>query len=637
VVITVPTILWFKREQSTSAAWFDGSYGYRKKIPITNTSGTAQTDFQVELSLDTSTLIAASKLQSDCEDLRFTDISGKVLSFWVEPNTCNTATTKVFAKVPSIPTSGADIFWYYGNPSATGASQADTAFVREMEAAAVAWPLDETTVTQSYARAVNPATTPTRNIVTNGGFDTDTIWTKAAGTTISGGTANFAASTNSGALRDATIQFQVATGVVFEMTFTISSYTSGTVNVLGGGGAAGTSRSGLGTYTQYIIPSGGSGLFISTVAFTGSIDDVIVKQVDIPSSQTTATNLLTDGTMEAAGVASWTAINSATLTKGTGTPYAGSQVLRVARNGVSTPGAAQTVLTSGNIYRVYGYTRSDGSATPIVRHGTTTIFTGTTSTTWQPFDLLFVSTATDVRLSTTTNTGTQYVEFDNVTVATDTSIRSGELLQDGNMEASGTGSYTALNSTTLTKDTSNPQGGTQALRTTFNGTTVGATQSLLVIGKTYRLTGYARGDGTAIPRVGDAATSTTFTGTSSSSWQFFDVIKVAANANVALYCSANSSGQYCEFDNISITKISPLVGVPTNGVTLGSSSGTGGHGATAFSFDGTNDNVNIYSSDLNSVLNPNEGTLVAWTKVSGAGVWTDGTTDGILTLSAMLT
>jgi hypothetical protein len=59
-----------------------------------------------------------------------------------------------------------------------------------------------------------------------------------------------------------------------------------------------------------------------------------------------------------------------------------------------------------------------------------------------------------------------------------------------------------------------------------------------------------------------------------------------------------------------------------------------GHLTNAYTFDGTNDNVNIYSSDLNSAFNPSEGTFVAWAKVSGAGIWTDNTLHVIARLDA---
>ncbi len=47
--------------------------------------------------------------------------------------------------------------------------------------------------------------------------------------------------------------------------------------------------------------------------------------------------------------------------------------------------------------------------------------------------------------------------------------------------------------------------------------------------------------------------------------------------------------------------------------------------ATA-SLDGSTSTINIFSSSLQSAFNGAEGTLFLWAKVSGSGVWSDGTT-----------
>lgn len=46
----------------------------------------------------------------------------------------------------------------------------------------------------------------------------------------------------------------------------------------------------------------------------------------------------------------------------------------------------------------------------------------------------------------------------------------------------------------------------------------------------------------------------------------------------------------------------------------------------AYLFDGVNDYVDIHSTELNSILDPTQGTLAVFVRVSGAGVWTDGLT-----------
>src|SRR5690606_28799611 len=109
--------------------WFDASYTYRQRVPISN-SGSTLTDYQVSLTLNTASLITAGKMQSDCDDLRFVGEDGTVLPYWIEENNpgCNNSATMISVKVPSIPTSGINIYMYYGNSSATAASDGYSVF-----------------------------------------------------------------------------------------------------------------------------------------------------------------------------------------------------------------------------------------------------------------------------------------------------------------------------------------------------------------------------------------------------------------------------------------------------------------------------------------------------------------------------
>src|SRR5258708_18014563 len=88
-------------------------------------------------------------------------------------------------------------------------------------------------------------------------------------------------------------------------------------------------------------------------------DDVVVSTNTYIRSGT----VVTDGDMEASDVTAWSAQSSAVLTKQTTSPHAGSQVLRIARNGVSNPQAVEKIIVIGKTYRVTVYTRRDGSAT----------------------------------------------------------------------------------------------------------------------------------------------------------------------------------------------------------------------------------------------------------------------------------
>lgn len=148
---------------------------------------------------------------------------------------------------------------------------------------------------------------------------------------------------------------------------------------------------------------GGTSSWINS--FTGTITRL---QVSSP--------LLVDWRMELSGVSSWTAGNSATLTKQTGNPAgfaSGIQVLRVAYNGTADPSAYQSVLSIGQDYRVRGWARGDGTANPEVYDGATQLWAGTSSTTWQQFDETFTATAALCHL-TAIASAAGYCEFDNV-------------------------------------------------------------------------------------------------------------------------------------------------------------------------------------------------------------------------------
>jgi len=103
-------------------------WSFFKPITITN-STTDLTDYQILVTLDTASLILNGKMQSNCNDIRFTDSDKTtLLSYWLESG-CNTTSTRFWVKVPSIPASSSKtIYVYYGNPSATGISNGSATF-----------------------------------------------------------------------------------------------------------------------------------------------------------------------------------------------------------------------------------------------------------------------------------------------------------------------------------------------------------------------------------------------------------------------------------------------------------------------------------------------------------------------------
>jgi len=110
---------------------------YRKPITVNNTSNASTlTGYQILVTVDTASLITAGKIQSDCDDIRFTDDSTSYdtagwynnYPYWIESG-CNTSTTKIWVKVDSIAaSSNKTIYMYYGNSSAFGLSNGDNAF-----------------------------------------------------------------------------------------------------------------------------------------------------------------------------------------------------------------------------------------------------------------------------------------------------------------------------------------------------------------------------------------------------------------------------------------------------------------------------------------------------------------------------
>ena len=75
------------------------------------------------------------------------------------------------------------------------------------------------------------------------------------------------------------------------------------------------------------------------------------------------------------------------------------------------------------------------------------------------------------------------------------------------------------------------------------------------VGKTYRITGWAKSDGTWTPQINDF-TTTLWTGTLSTDWQYFDFVKTWDNSakDFLLYHSGQTSG-YTAWDDITVQEI----------------------------------------------------------------------------------
>jgi len=106
--------------------------GWLYKVPLTvsNPGSELTGGFQVSVTINTSALISAGKMRSDCDDARFFDSNNSdPLDYWIETDTCDTTATIFWVEIPTIPTSGKTIYMYYGNPSAERVSDGELTFI----------------------------------------------------------------------------------------------------------------------------------------------------------------------------------------------------------------------------------------------------------------------------------------------------------------------------------------------------------------------------------------------------------------------------------------------------------------------------------------------------------------------------
>jgi hypothetical protein len=152
-----------------------------------------------------------------------------------------------------------------------------------------------------------------------GNFASSSNWTQyVAGWTISGGSANSTAGNG--------VMYQGITttnGLYYAVTYTISGYSAGYVNLDIGFAQGGTTpgRSANGTYTEIISSTEGSNLVFYGTNFTGSISNVSVVAINA-----TQAGMLTQGAT-AYNTASLIPIqygNSANCVTGSGTPTFGT-------------------------------------------------------------------------------------------------------------------------------------------------------------------------------------------------------------------------------------------------------------------------------------------------------------------------
>jgi hypothetical protein len=114
----------FTTQAAPSGGWLDPAWTYRRAIAMTNGSGAPLTNYQVAVTLDSSSF-DFTHAQSDGRDLRVTDATGTtLLPLWVEVWDAAALRATVWVKVPNVPAAGTTLYLYSGNAAAPTASNA---------------------------------------------------------------------------------------------------------------------------------------------------------------------------------------------------------------------------------------------------------------------------------------------------------------------------------------------------------------------------------------------------------------------------------------------------------------------------------------------------------------------------------
>jgi hypothetical protein len=99
-------------------------------VAVNNNTFASLKDYQVKVTLNTAIPIAASKMTSTGDDIRFVDANScKLLQYWIESG-MNSANTVIWIKLPVLGASSTrNITMYYGNATAAPMSNGDSTFI----------------------------------------------------------------------------------------------------------------------------------------------------------------------------------------------------------------------------------------------------------------------------------------------------------------------------------------------------------------------------------------------------------------------------------------------------------------------------------------------------------------------------
>jgi len=196
-------------------------------------------------------------------------------------------------------------------------------------------------VAQEFTKAQNfNATSLTAlgaDLITNGGFATDSDWAKGPGWSIAAGVASSDGSQAGDS--DLNQALSLTSGQTYEVEFTVSNFSAGNVTPVAGD-TEGTDRAANGTFTENIVAGAGGDIDIrADLDFIGDIDDVTVRLANVPWNleDDQVTELILDGDL--------------VLDNPTNMQDGGTYILRLVQDGTGT-----RLIAFGSAYRFPGGT-----------------------------------------------------------------------------------------------------------------------------------------------------------------------------------------------------------------------------------------------------------------------------------------
>ena len=108
--------------------WY-GDFDYRRQINLSMSSGTTAKDYQFNIRINSSNVGSNFNWARTCNDVRFTNTTNKLLSYWIESCSSSNQNASIWVKIPvNLSTTVYPIYMYYGSSSSTNISNGGATF-----------------------------------------------------------------------------------------------------------------------------------------------------------------------------------------------------------------------------------------------------------------------------------------------------------------------------------------------------------------------------------------------------------------------------------------------------------------------------------------------------------------------------